>query len=124
MRRIRMKKCMLSKGHLLFFIFWSLIFLSAPLYAYPVASTGEKLSEFLDSLDVTNRWLPNRYVDWTTGASLGKYRGGSGTHCSTFVAAAASKLGVYILNPEDQQGLLANAQNRWLQSQGAKYGWS
>jgi len=118
-----MKKC-LSQRLLWFFIFFILNISSATLHAYPVAPTGEKFSEFLDSLDVTKRWLPNRYVDWTTGTALGKYQSGYGTHCSTFVAAAASKLGVYILSPEDQQGLLANAQNRWLQNQGEKYGWA
>lgn len=92
-------------------------------FAYPVAPTGEKLSQFLDSLEVTKRWLPNRYVDWTTGLTLGEFRSGYGTHCSTFVAAASSKLGVYILRPPDQEILLANAQYHWLQNQGEKYGW-
>lgn len=108
-----------------FFIFFALFFLlgSSSLEAYPVAPTGEKLGAFLDSLDVTRRWLPDRYVNWTTGVSLGKYRG-FGTHCSTFVAAAASKLGVYILNPSDQVALLANAQHHWLQTEGSHYGWT
>ncbi len=96
---------------------------SLMLYASPIAPMGEKLSAFLDSLDVTKHWLPNHSVDWTTGNALGKFRG-AGTHCSTFVAAAATKLGIYILNPSDRVSLLANAQNRWLQTQGLQYGWA
>jgi hypothetical protein len=108
------------------FVFLCLAFswLSSASYAFPVTPMGKKLSDYLDSLQVTKRWLPNRYVDWMTGASLGQYRQGYGTHCSTFVAAAASKLGVYILSPRDQVGLLANAQYHWLQNQGASYGWA
>lgn len=106
--------------------YWALLFclfVTLSLQAYPVAPTGKKLGAFLDSLEVTKRWLPDRYVNWTTGAALGRYRG-YGTHCSTFVAAAASKLGVDILNPSDQVSLLANAQNRWLHNEGAQYGWA
>ncbi len=106
------------------FLFFVLIFFSATLFAYPVAPTGEKLSEFLDGLEVNKRWLPDRYVDWTTGISLGKFHSGYGTHCSTFVAAAASKLGIPILSPAEQTGLLANAQYRWLENQGQQHGWT
>jgi hypothetical protein len=108
----------------LFLLFLILNVFSVKSGAYPVAPTGEKLNEFLDGLEVTKRWLPNRYVDWTTGTALGKFRHGYGTHCSTFVAAAASKLGVYILRPPEQGGLLANAQYRWLQNQGPQNGWA
>jgi hypothetical protein len=49
---------------------------------------------------------------------------GKHTHCSAFVAAAAKKLGVYILRPpEHGQKLLANAQNEWLSGDGAAQGW-
>ncbi len=112
------------KNGVFVFLFLILAGLSGVVFAYPVAPTGEKLNDFLDGLEVTKKWLPNRYVEWTTGTPLGRYRGGYGTHCSTFVAAAASKLGVYILRPPDQAGLLANAQYRWLHNQGAKYGWA
>jgi len=116
------KKLFLKQGRIFIFLFF--IISSATLFAFPIAPMGEKLSEFLDSLKVSKRWLPNRYVEWTTGISLGKFRSGYGTNCSTFVAAAASRLGVYILSPPEQQGLLANAQYRWLESQGEKYGWT
>ncbi len=92
--------------------------------AYPIAPTGQKFTEFLDSLDVTNKWLPYHNVEWRTGKTVSRYEGGAlGTHCSTFVAAAASKLGVQVLPPE-QGGLLANAQYAWLRNQGKKYGWA
>jgi hypothetical protein len=49
---------------------------------------------------------------------------GKHTHCSAFVAAAAKKLGVYILRPpEHGQKLLANAQNEWLAAEGPTHGW-
>ncbi len=109
---------------IIYLLFAALFFFSPPSFAYPITPTGEKLNEFLDSLQVTKRWLPNHYVNWSTGVTLGAFRNnGTGTHCSTFVAAAASKLGIHILSPADQVSLLANAQYDWLQEQGEKYGW-
>jgi hypothetical protein len=99
--------------------------MSSASFAYPVTPTGKKLDAFLDSLDVTNKWLPYHQVNWRTGESLSQYRNSAlGTHCSTFVAAAAAKLGVYILRPPDHDGLLANAQYHWLRTRGIKHGWA
>ncbi len=51
-------------------------------------------------------------------------RPGRHTHCSAFVAAAAEKLGAYILRPpEHSQVLLANAQYEWLGDEGRAEGW-
>jgi len=49
---------------------------------------------------------------------------GKHTHCSAFVAAAAKRVGIYILRPpEHKQILLANAQYDWLAQEGAAQGW-
>lgn len=100
------------------------LLIASNVFAYPITPTGKQLDTFLNSLDVANKWLPNRYVDWKTGNAVGRYQGLMGTHCSTFVAAAANRLGVYILQPPDHDQLLANAQYYWLRSQGAKNGWA
>ena len=53
-----------------------------------------------------------------------KYFSGKHTHCSAFVAAAAERVGIYVLRPpEHKQILLANAQYDWLASDGAARGW-
>lgn len=94
-------------------------------FAYPISPAGEKLNVFLDSLDVSNKWLPYHQVNWRTGEQLSRYRNSAlGTHCSTFVAAAATKLGVYILRPPEHDGPLANAQYYWLRAKGNKHGWA
>jgi hypothetical protein len=108
--------------------YFSALFLGAWLFAiqanaYPIAATGEKLSHFLDGLNVTHKWLPHRYVNWLSGDSL-SHSHVLGTHCSTFVAAAATKLGIPILRPPDQPYLLANAQFKWLRDRGEHYGWA
>jgi len=113
-----------SKGKI-FFVLLILVLnmMSLTVLAYPISPTGEKLNDFLDGLDVTRKWLPDHYVDWSSGTVLGKYRG-AGTHCSTFVAAAATRLGVKILKPTDYRGFLANAQYDWLRNHGAQHGWA
>jgi hypothetical protein len=84
---------------------------------------GRRLVARLDSLQVEQRWRPGEAIDWRTGqpdpASI-RLRG----HCSAFVAAACAELGIYILRPPDHpEYLLANAQCRWLESEGARHGW-
>jgi len=90
--------------------------------------SGLRLRRFLDATGVEQLWLPGYQVDWQTGARTGMLPGGpdSHTHCSAFVAAAAMRLGVYILRPpEHKQDLLANAQMAWLDSaEGQSKGWS
>jgi hypothetical protein len=92
----------------------------------PITPAGERLSHFLDQSGVAQRWLSGWHVDWRTGEKDRAEPGGSGasTHCSSFVAAVADRLGVYLLRPpEYRQDLLANAQVRWLNEQGRKLGW-
>jgi hypothetical protein len=91
-----------------------------------VTAKGAWLASELDAMDVEAKWIAGAHIDWETGLPDGKPETHSGrhTHCSAFVAAAAKKLGVYILRPpEHGQILLANAQNEWLESEGAEYGW-
>jgi hypothetical protein len=68
------------------------------------------------------------HVNWATGEpdrGGGSEGPGTHTHCSAFPAAAALKLGTYLLHPpEHGQVLLANAQSHWLASvEGQKAGW-
>jgi hypothetical protein len=92
----------------------------------PITPEGERLTQFLDDSDVTQRWLAGWHVDWRTGEADRAEPGGreAKTHCSAFVAAIAERLGVYVLRPpEHKQELLANAQMRWLRDLGAEQGW-
>lgn len=92
----------------------------------PITPSGERLAEFLDRSDVTQRWLPGWHVDWRTGEADRAEPGGreAKTHCSAFVAAMAERVGIYVLRPpEHSQELLANAQMRWLREHGAEHGW-
>ncbi|MFA5958527.1 hypothetical protein [Hyphomicrobium sp.] len=94
--------------------------------ANEISTAGQRLAEKLDSFDVEKHWPAHLHVNWETGEPDGKPEKGTGvhTHCSAFVAAAAKRLGVYILRPPDHgQVLLANAQNEWLESEGAAQGW-
>lgn len=82
---------------------------------------GQELARFYDSLDVEHHWLAKKKVNWRTGETLNKK---GSTHCSAFVAAAAEKLGVYILRPpEHDEKDLANAQWQWLATEGSSKGW-
>jgi hypothetical protein len=91
-----------------------------------VSAKGQLLAAKLDSMGVETKWIAGERVDWRSGLPNGKAltRPGRHTHCSAFVAAAAEKVGVYILRPpEHSQVLLANAQNAWLHEDGADDGW-
>lgn len=92
-----------------------------------VTPAGLSLARFYDSLKVESHWIAGVHVDWATGDPDGASEKlpGNHTHCSAFVAAAAKRLGVYILRPPDHgQVLLANAQNAWLAGAGSASGWS
>jgi len=83
----------------------------------PITAGGRRLAAFLDGLDVESLWIRNYHIDWRTGVAAGPEETAPGghTHCSAFVAAAADRLGIYILRPpEHKQMFLANAQERWL----------
>ena len=94
----------------------------------PVTPAGERLAETLESMNVESLWLAQEHINWETGKPDrgGEDEGpGHHTHCSAFAAAAAKRLGVYLLRPpEHGQKLLANAQAEWLASAAArKLGW-
>lgn len=81
----------------------------------------------IDALDVERHWPAGVHVNWRTGVPDGGREPTEGrhTHCSAFVAAAAERLGVYILRPpEHKQTLLANAQYDWLADETARQGWT
>ncbi len=95
----------------------------------PVAPEGRLLRAFLDGMAVDRYWLrSHERVLWETGEPY-EYRKGEAlkplgkdeTHCSAFVAAAAQRLGIYLLRPpEHSHILLANAQFDWLQTAAAR----
>jgi hypothetical protein len=79
----------------------------------------------IDAMEVERHWPAGVHVDWETGVPDGRRGtpGGKHTHCSAFAAAAAERLGVYLLRPpEHSQALLANAQYDWLAREGARRG--
>jgi len=95
----------------------------------PVTPAGERLAATLDSMNVESLWLAGLLVNWETGEpdkSAGYAGTGNHSHCSAFAAAAAKRMGVYLLRPpEHGQLLLANAQADWLASDaGAQAGWT
>jgi hypothetical protein len=101
-------------------------FVAAQTSAADITSSGQKLANLLDAMDVEHLWDPGKSVAWKTGKPLdkqGEVRKGN-THCSAFVAAACMKLDIYILRPPDHATkLLANAQADWLASKGEENGW-
>src|SRR5271168_4828525 len=107
-----------------FLIASGITMLSAALHAQhspccgPVSPAGDHLSAFLDGMHVESLWLANQHVNWETGEpdrGAGYEGPGNHTHCSAFAAAAAKRLGVYLLRPpEHGQELLSNAQAEWL----------
>ena len=87
---------------------------------------AREIAGVLDAMGVESKWIAGEHVYWESGLPTGvpETSPGKHTHCSAFVAAAAKKLGVYILRPpEHGQKLLANAQNEWLAEGGAAQGW-
>jgi hypothetical protein len=94
----------------------------------PVTLAGERLAAALDSMNVESLWLVGEHVNWESGEPDrgAEYEGpGDHSHCSAFAAAAAKRLGVYLLRPPKHgQLLLANAQADWLASEaGARAEW-
>jgi hypothetical protein len=94
--------------------------------AEPITPASRALFQIIDGLDVEHRWPAGKHVFWDTGIPDGKPETfpGKHTHCSAFVAAAAKRVGIYVLRPpEHKQILLANAQFDWLATTGASLGW-
>jgi hypothetical protein len=97
-----------------------------PALADDIAETAQRNFSTIDGLNVEQNWPAGVHVHWESGKPDGKPETGNGkhTHCSAFVAAAAKRLGIYILRPpEHAQILLANAQYEWLANEGAAQGW-
>lgn len=93
-----------------------------------VTAKGQRLVEALDAMSVESHWLAHEHVNWETGEPDrgGAYEGpNKHTHCSAFAAAAAKRMGIYLLRPpEHGQQLLANAQAGWLAGgEARKQGW-
>ncbi len=68
-----------------------------------ITRAGHHLADMVDSLDVERHWPAGQHIDWETGMPDGRPEGAVGkhTHCSAFVAAAAKRLGIYILRPPE-----------------------
>jgi hypothetical protein len=112
-------------------LLWPMQPLAAAQYASccgPISPAGQRLASFLDNMDVESLWLANEHVNWETGKpdrGAGYEGPGNHTHCSAFAAAAAMRLGVYLLRPpEHGQELLSNAQAAWIAGpEGQRAGW-
>lgn len=93
----------------------------------PIAApnaNAQTLAQILDAMQVESHWLIGTGVNWKTGEPDGRSVPMDDTHCSAFVAAVSVKLGVNLLRPpEHSTKLLANAQNEWLNTRGAEFGW-
>ena len=90
----------------------------------PITPEGARLARFLDATGVDHLWLVGNRVNWETGEAIAASSKPTTTHCSAFAAAAAERLGIYVLRPpEHSQDLLANAQLRWLHDAPAGAGW-
>ncbi len=117
---MKFKTLLLALAHVLVLNSW----LSAS--ASEINPAGQQLIQVLDSMHVEQLWQSGRQVDWRTGEPNGKVftNSTSHTHCSAFAAAAAEKLGIYLLHPPEHSALLlANAQQDWLCGTGTNQGW-
>jgi hypothetical protein len=97
-----------------------------PATAAEISPAAARVAMSVDALGVEHHWPAGVHVSWETGVPDGKAESGEGkhTHCSAFVAAAAKRLGIYILRPPQHgQVLLANAQYDWLAAEGQQDGW-
>lgn len=92
----------------------------------PVTPDGRNLAAFLDHSGVQRLWQAHIHVNWLTGQPDPSRPRTSphATHCSAFVAAMATRLGIGLLHPpQHSQRLLATAQAHWLASEGPADGW-
>jgi hypothetical protein len=99
---------------------------AAPAAEDAVTPQAQQIFREIDAMGVESKWIAGEHVYWESGLPTGvpETSPGKHTHCSAFVAAAAKKLGIYILRPpEHGQQLLANAQNDWLAQEGLAHGW-
>jgi hypothetical protein len=94
--------------------------------AQQITPQAAQLMTIIDSLDVEHHWPAGQHVSWQSGVPDGRPESAAGkhTHCSAFAAAAAERVGIYLLRPpEHAQLLLANAQYDWLATDGVARGW-
>jgi len=104
----------------------ALLLCMAQLAQAQISPSADKLAQVIDALDVERHWPAGVHVKWDTGVPDGLVESewGKHTHCSAFAAAAAQRLGIYLLRPpEHKQLLLANAQYDWLATEGVTQGW-
>jgi hypothetical protein len=84
------------------------------------------LAKFYDSFDVENEWQQNRYISWKSGREIKEKNENNSykTHCSAFVSAVSSRLGIPLLRPPQvsTEGL-ANKQFDWLENNGIDNLW-
>ena len=107
-------------------LLFSLLFQLTTGMAAEISAQATRVAASIDALDVERHWPAGVHVNWETGDPDGRPESGEGkhTHCSAFVAAAAKRLGIYILRPpQHAQVLLANAQYDWLADEGPRQGW-
>ena len=105
---------------------WCLASPATPCCGAPNAQ-ARALRGMLDHSGVQRLWLPRTTVDWFSGQPRPTAPGlrPLASHCSAFVAAMATRLGVELPHPPRYpQRLLANAQALWLASAAARQaGW-
>lgn len=103
-----------------------LLLLLAPASAdFEPTAAGRELARRLQEMDVEHHWLPgHERVEWQSGNGTGQMAKKRKTWCSSFVAAACERFGIYILRPpEHPQNYLSNAQQEWLLGPGREQGW-
>ena len=93
----------------------------------PINKNGLKLANFINSLDVENKWKKNQYIDWYSGETINTINKLNSyySHCSSYVASICKRLNIPIHGPEfniPTEGL-ANKQYLWLLENGESYGW-
>jgi hypothetical protein len=98
-----------------------------------LSDDGHKLANILNSLDVENFWLQNRFIDWYSGKEINSEEkkicknnnyNSYYTHCSSFVKSVCFRNNIEMYGPPDiETEGLANKQYDWLELHGKKYGW-
>lgn len=102
-----------------------------------ITEKGAALSKVLDGMHVDKKWLSSvENINWQTGDVRNctakekdtKQPGSdkkTNSHCSSFVASACERVGVYILRPPEHSAvMLSNAQYIWLLEIGPSKEWT
>jgi hypothetical protein len=76
---------------------------AAPAAEDAVTPQAQQIFREIDAMGVESKWIAGEHVYWESGLPTGvpETSPGKHTHCSAFVAAAAKKLGIYILRPPE-----------------------